>query len=222
MNPDLRDDASADCSNGLQSLSATSRTSASVSSVSVSEIAGQRLYQNALDTQKKIEDKAKERSKIHKPTLNLATRGRRSREPSPKPGTPPRYIQLYKAAKQRKEAEDVAEFEEKLDFDSVNQRDVTPTRNASCERLYSLSAQKQQEGKERRMEIMKAKTKPPLPDSHYKKITASEASKLYDRGMKHLISLEMKRMEAAFEMEEAYVSPLVPNSLGEENFASNE
>ena len=193
-----------------------SRTGSNSSRVSVSEIAGQRLYQNALDTKKKIEEKAKERSVVHKPTLTLATRGRRSREPSPTPGTP-RYIQLYDHAKSRQEAE-AAENEHKLFLESLSKsRDVTPTRNPSCERLYSLSASKQQQGKERRLEIEKAKSKPPLPESHYKKIPAAEAAKLYDRGMKHLISLEMKRMEAAFDMEETYVSPLVPKSLGEEN-----
>lgn len=191
------------------------RSGSNASRVSVSEIAGQRLYQNALDTKKKIEEKAKERSVVHKPTLKLATRGRRSRDPSPTPGTP-RYIQLYEHAKSRQEAV-AAEIEQKLFLESFNNsRDVTPTRNPSCDRLYSLSKSKQQEGKERRLEIEKSKLKPPLPDSHYKKIPAAEAAKLYDRGMKHLISLEMKRMEAAFEMEEPYVSPLVPKSLGEE------
>ena len=70
-----------------------------ISRSSRSEIAGERLYQNAKDTQKKIEEKARERLKVPKRTLNLATRGRRSREPSPTPGTPPRYLQLYESAK---------------------------------------------------------------------------------------------------------------------------
>lgn len=193
------------------------------SRVSVSEIAGQRLYENALATQKKIEEKAKERLKVHKPTLKLATRGRRSREPSPAPGNPPRYLKLYEHAKSKQEADSLSEIETELN--SLKVRDLTPTRptrNKSCERLYSLSAQKQQQGKERRKEIMKAKERPPMPDSHFKKITAAEATKLYDRGMKHLISLEMKRMEAAYEMEEIYVSPLVPKSTEKKNFAPNE
>jgi hypothetical protein len=191
--------------------SVSSRSSGSVgnaSRTSISEIAGERLYQNALDTQKKIEEKTKERLKVPKRTLNLATAGRRSREPSPQPGQPPRYLQLYESAKAKR-----AESEESKPSETTPSiRDYSPSRNGSCERLYSLSAQKQQEGKERRIEIMKSKTKPPLPDSHFKKISPEKASKLYDRGMKHLISLEMKRMEAAFDMEEEYQSPLVPKS----------
>ena len=176
-----------------------------ISRSSRSEIAGERLYQNAKDTQKKIEEKARERLKVPKRTLNLATRGRRSREPSPTPGAPPRYVQLYESAK-AKQTKEIVENQE------IKSRDVSPSTNESCERLYSLSALKQQEGKERRHEIKRAKERPPLPDSHFKKIPASEAAKLYDRGMKRIISLEMKRMQAAFDMEEEYVSPLVPKS----------
>mmetsp|Transcript_6367 Transcript_6367/g.7885 ORF Transcript_6367/g.7885 Transcript_6367/m.7885 type:complete len:224 (+) Transcript_6367:95-766(+) len=186
------------------------------SRTSVSEIAGQRLYQNALDTQKKIEEKSKERNNVPLPTLTLATRGRRSREASPVPGQPPRYVQLYEKSKTKITSE--AEKESPV---VVQTRDVSPAQKESCERLYSLSAQKQQEGKERREEILKSKSKPPLPESHFRKIPTSQATKIYDRGMKHLISLEMKRMEAAFESEENYSSPLVPKSK-EKGFTANE
>lgn len=204
----------------LSSASSGSRSSSvgNRSRVSMSEIAGERLYQNALETQKKIEMKAIERSKVPKPTLTLATRGRRSREPSPLPGQPPRYLQLYESAKVKRQNE-MKEAEER---ETADVRSSTPLRNQSCERLYMLSAQKQQEGKERRIEIMKAKEKPPLPESHYKKISPEKAAKLYERGMKHLISLEMKRMEVAFEMEQEYVSPLVPKSKEKEQFLSRE
>ena len=185
------------------------------SSVSRSEVAGQRLYENALKTQQKLEGLRLEASKVQKPVLNLATRGRRSREPSPSPDQPPRYIKLFEHAKAKKAATEVSATEEMVDI-----RDFSPSRNLGCERLYSLSTSMQQEGRERRTEIKKSKEKPPLPDSHYMKISASEAAKLYERGMKHLISLEMKRMEAAFETKGNYVSPLVPKSMAEE--VSNE
>lgn len=190
-------------------------SSSDVSRTSISEIAGQRLYQNALETQRKIEKKSQERMKVEKPTLKLATRGRRSRDPSPAEGQAPRYVQLYEKGKTRL-AEEV-ERESRV----PQLRDPSPSRNESCERLYSLSAQKQQQGRERREEIVKSKARPPLPESHFRKIPASQATKIYDRGMKHLISLEMKRMEAAFEGEENYVSPLVPKSK-EKKFTANE
>ena len=211
---------------GTKLVSSSSGTSsddydghASGTSISISEIAGQRLYQNALETQKMIEEKIKERSKIPTPTLNLATRRRSSRESSPISGIAPRYIQLYESAK-AKSYEDAEE--RALANAQYEVRDFSPSRNLGCERLYSLSSGKQQEGRERRIEIMKAKERPPLPDSHFKKIPVAEATKLYDRGMKHKISLEMKRMEAAFEMEELYVSPLIPASKKEANFHPRE
>ena len=190
--------------------------SAHGSRTSVSEIAGQRLYQKALEKREKIEEKSREKERVPKPKLNLATRGRRSRDPSPSLGHPPRYIQLYEQGKTK------IALEAERDSEEVHIREPSPSRNESCERLYSLSAQKQMEGKERRLEIMKAKSKPPLPESHFKKIPASEATKIYDRGMKHKISLEMKIMEAAFEMEEAYVSPLVPKSKEGKGYSSTE
>lgn len=180
-----------------------------------SEVAGERLYQNALETRKKIEEKIKEQSKVQKRTLNLATRGRRSREPSACPGTPPRYIQLYEYAKTKQYREEM-----EASTNSVTEvRDPSPSRNLGCERLYSLSTSKQQEGRERRTEIMKANERPPLPDSHYRKISVTDGIKIYERGMKHKINLEIKRMEAAFEMEELYVSPLIPNSVIDQQFS---
>ncbi len=199
----------------LSSGSTRSTGSGNASRTSISEIAGQRLYQNALETQRKIEEKSRERLKVEKRTLNLATRGRRSREPSPMAGQPPRYIQLYEQGKTK-----IALGAEK-ESQATQVRAPSPSRNESCERLYSLSAQKQQEGRERREEIKKSKLKPPLPESHYRKIPASQATKIYDRGMKHLISLEMKRMEAAFESEGNYASPLVPKSK-KKGFTANE
>lgn len=181
-----------------------------ISKSTISEIAGQRLYQNALDTKKKIKEKIVEAGAIPKEALNLATRGRKSREPSPMPGDRPRYIQLYENAKAKqiaKSENEVSTLDSKIDL-----RDASPSRNKRCERLYDLSSRKQTKGKERRDEIMKSKEKPPLPESHFKKIQAADAAKMYERGMKSIISLEMKRMKAAFESEEVYVSPLVPRS----------
>ena len=133
---------------GTKLVSSSSGTSsddydghASGTSISISEIAGQRLYQNALETQKMIEEKIKERSKIPTPTLNLATRRRSSRESSPISGIAPRYIQLYESAK-AKSYEDAEE--RALANAQYEVRDFSPSRNLGCERLYSLSSGKQQ------------------------------------------------------------------------------
>ena len=185
-----------------------------------SEIAGERLYQNALETRKKIQEKIQEKikkqSRVQKRTLNLATRGRHSRESSASHGTPPRYIQLYEYSKIKKNREDM----EANANGATDVIDSSPSRNLGCERLYNLSTPKQQEGRERRAEIMRANERPPLPGSHYKKISIADGTKIYDRGMKRKIDLELKRMEAAFEMEELYVSPLIPNSVVEEFYLS--
>mmetsp|Transcript_3570 Transcript_3570/g.4723 ORF Transcript_3570/g.4723 Transcript_3570/m.4723 type:complete len:204 (-) Transcript_3570:262-873(-) len=183
---------------------------ASKTSTSISEVAGQRLYLNAKETKKKIEE-AREKAKIHKPVLNLATRGRTSRESSPCRNETPRYIQLYEHAKNKQVQETVSTQEPVILNLSKN--------NEGCERLYSLSKSMQHKGRERREEIEKSKLKPPLPESHFRKIPASQATKLYDRGMKHLISLEKKRMDAAFSMSQEYVSPLVPQSKEEAEVA---
>jgi len=175
---------------------------------SVSEIAGQRLYAQALETRRKIEN-AREKRSVYEPQLDMATRGRNSREPSP--NRIPRYLQLYEHSKGRRTREP-----EEEDFVPLKSpKDVHP--NEGCNRLYALSASKQQEGKERREDIIKSKMKPPPPFSHQRKISADEGSKIYDRGMKHLISLEMKRIEAAVESETPYRSPLVRIGVDEES-----
>ena len=74
---------------------------ASSEGTSVSEIAGQRLYAQALETRRKIEE-AREKSLIYQPRLDIATRGHRSREPSP---NRPRYLQLYEHSKERRTPE---------------------------------------------------------------------------------------------------------------------
>jgi len=175
---------------------------------SVSEIAGNRLYAQALETRRKIE-KAREKRSVYEPQLDMATRGRTSRDPSP--SLIPRYLQLYEHSKGRRTPEP-----EQEDVNMLRPpKAVVP--NEGCNRLYALSASKQQEGKDRREEIIKSKMKPPPPFSHLRKISADEGSKIYDRGMKHLISLEMKRIEAAVESETPYRSPLVRVGVDEES-----
>lgn len=180
--------------------------SAASEGTSVSEIAGQRLYLQALETRKKIEDARERKTIISEPQLKMATRGRTSRDPSPSPI--PRYLQLYEHSKVKRFLEPEM---------SIGKPPKAVVPNEGCNRLYALSALKQREGKERREEIVKSKIKPPPPYANQKKISVDEAAKIYDRGMKHLISLEMKRIEAAVKSEVPYRSPLVRVGTDEEN-----
>jgi len=184
-----------------------SETASEGTSTSVSEMAGQRLYAQALETRKKIEE-AREKRSVFEPQLTMATRGRTSRDPSPSPI--PRYLQLFEHSKVKK----LPDTDPEMDVGKPPKAFVP---NEGCNRLYALSASKQQEGKERRDEIIRSKIKPPPPYANQKKISVDEAAKIYDRGMKHLISLEMKRIEAAVKSEVPYKSPLVRVGTDEES-----
>ena len=173
---------------------------------SSSEIAGQRLYLQALETQRKIEEARKEKQGYN-PKLKLATkRGDSCRDGKSVSSQTPRYIQLYEQAKNKQLITDVSPSNS-LDHKELKIRDVPA--NEGCDRLYALSKSKQEEGKHRRNEIIKLTAKAPQPSHHNMKIPADQATRMYDRGMKHLISLEMKRIEAAVKSEQPYKSPLV-------------
>ena len=61
------------------------------------------------------------------------------------------------------------------------------------------------------------KNQAPPPCANQKKISVDAAAKIYDGEMKHLISLEMKRIEAAVKSEVPYKSPLVRVGTYDEN-----
>jgi len=196
-----RDDSHLDIRDEGSNSSNCSRDGASSS-----EIAGQRLYLQALETQRKIEEARKEKED-YKPTVKLATK----RGDSCKDGKSetPRYIQLYEQAKNKQLITDVSpsSSQDCKELKIKTTRDVST--NEGCDRLYALSKSKQEEGRHRRNEITKLKAKAPQPSHHNMKIPADQATRMYDRGMKHLISLEMKRIEAAVKTEQPYKSPLV-------------
>lgn len=169
---------------------------------SPSEVAGERLYRQAKETQRKIESAREKANSRTRRQLDLPTRGRNSRDSSP--SSLPRYMKLYEHAKSRQSASPAP------DRRRIAQVPRNPTPIEGCDRLYALSLPRQEEGKRRKEEIEQSKIVPPPPD--FGTISASEGAKLYDRGMKHLISLEMKRMEAAINQEQDYESPLVPHA----------
>ena len=165
---------------------------------SVSEKAGQRLYLQALETKRKIEVARKSNAIVIRPHLEMATRGHKSTKLHER-NAAPRYLQLYESSKAKQ-----------LDSDRAGKtelpRVVAP--NKGCNRLYALSKQMQQKGKERREEIKKSKIKPPAP-SETKKIPIDQAGRMYDRGMQCLISLEIKIIEAGMRRGVIYNSKLV-------------
>ena len=196
---EAREDTPSVVTSSIDSFSSSSEVDKPVSK---SEVAGNRLYRQAKQTQRKIES-AREKATIpSNRQLDLATRGRMSRDPSP--SSRPRYMQLYEYAKSRQSASPAPEQKTR------SQVPRNPTPIEGCDRLYALSKPRQEEGRRRKEEIEQSKIAPPPPA--FGTISASEGAKIYDRGMKHLISLEMKRMEAAIDQEQPYESPLVPQT----------
>ena len=179
--------------------------------ISVSEVAGKRLYENALKTRQMIEEKRNEQEKVPKPVLIMESQKNSSRTLERSPDQTPRHVQLYEEGTAKKLAKKEAEKETVDDtetsFSSLNLGRPF-TANKRCDRLYSLSSAKQEEGKKRRDEIKKSLEKAPLPDYFFKKIPISEATNMYDKGMKQVMTLESKRMQAAFDNGETYTHPL--------------
>ena len=79
-----------------------------------------------------------------------------------------------------------------------------------CERLYALSSTKQLEGKQRREEIERARR--PRAPMETKKIPMSQAGRMYEKSMMHLIDKEMRLMNEAVEREIEFESFLIPQS----------
>ena len=166
-----------------------------------SELATDRLYQDAFTKKKKLEE-ARIKASQHKPKLVLQSKETYVDNEERDALAPPRYLQLYESEKKKNVVED----------NHKKTRVFTPARNEGCERLYALSTAKQMEGKQRREDIEKSKIPPPKPE--FKSIPLSQATRMYERSMKHLITKEMKLIDAAHEREVNYESILIPESSG--------
>jgi len=163
-----------------------------------SEIAGQRLYLQALESQRKLEE-ARRSANILKPRLKLATRrhgGSKAKSTNPSP----RYLQLYEHAKAKSIKKETVK---------KPQAPKVIAANEGMNRLYALSMSKQQEGKERREEIMRSKIKKSPKQVEPKKIPLAQATNMYERGMEYLISKEIKRIEEGMKIGEPYESKIV-------------
>jgi len=180
-------------------------SSQSTASISSSEVAGQRLYEQALDKQFRLEE-AVRASKIHIPKLDLPSKETFS-VVEDRDHSVPRYERLYKDANWKNKCQRERERE--------TPKTVSRQRNSGCERLYALTKAKQEEGKQRREEIKRSKAPPPPKD--FKKMPLSQATAMYERGMIHLIHKEMNLMDVAHEREVNYESVLIPESVQEKS-----
>lgn len=186
-------------SDNVQERMSVSSGSISSSSKSTSVAASERLYQQAQEKQNRLEDAILEANNIRPKLVLVAAKGRGLEKEN---SSVPRYLHLYENGKKKMESKAVPEKEEKLSKHYG--------KNSRCDRLYALSSLKQKEGKERREQIEKSKARPPPPV--FKKIPLSQATRMYERSMQHLISKEMKLMDVAHENSQRYESLLVPQS----------
>ena len=117
----------------------------------------------------------------------------------------PRYIKLYELGLER-QLEKLKErsFEinndrkRKPDSSGASQKNMLLGDNLRCIYLYNLSVQKQLEGRKRRQHVYKVSAeKANKVHMDFGKISAKNASRLYYEGIKQLIMLDNRRIEAA-------------------------
>eukprot|EP00555_Chaetoceros_dichaeta_P011801 CAMPEP_0198268158 /NCGR_PEP_ID=MMETSP1447-20131203/36085_1 /TAXON_ID=420782 /ORGANISM="Chaetoceros dichaeta, Strain CCMP1751" /LENGTH=186 /DNA_ID=CAMNT_0043959071 /DNA_START=38 /DNA_END=598 /DNA_ORIENTATION=+ len=154
---------------------------------------GQRLYEQGLASEKKKAE-ARMKAASFKPQLRLATRSvtNTSRDSSP------RYS-LYELAKERQNSDELM-----LETSLSNEKSVAS--NDAHKRLYNLSSDMQQRGKEKREEIEKSKA--PKPSPPRKKISPRHATNLYNRlyanGMKKQMELDRTRSKVVPDNTESF------------------
>jgi len=187
------------------------------SSLSTSERAGKRLYLQALESKRKIEEATKN-NPAFKPELvflsrsvyghtrnGYATNGTSATSSSTQTISNSEiagqrlYLQALES--QRKLVEARKQWNLDLDRKIPTQLELFTRKRKAPNfeflaqdkrylHLYSFSEKKQKEGKERREEIRKSK----LPKvTTMKKLPLSEATNMYDRGIEFLVSKELRR-----------------------------
>jgi len=198
--------------------SSTSGTCTTSSSLSTSEKAGQRLYLQALESRRKIEEARTKQNIAFRPQLVFLSRRIYgiTRDGCVDSGScaTSSYLQtistseiagqrLYLQAleSQRKLVETRKEWNLDLDRKIPTQLELFTRKRKATNfevlaqdkryfHLYSFSSKKQKEGKARREEIRKSK----LPKYiSTKKLPLSEATNMYDRGIQFLVSKKLKR-----------------------------
>ena len=155
--------------------------------------AGQRLYDQALERFKRLEAISadnKHESPSHKknPTTSNSSL---------------RYLRLYEdALKRYHRSSKTTEVERDNSHSSAAK---SHTDNYRCIRLYNQSKGRQVEGRKRRTEIQEAlKKAKELPEHRAEKISLKDADRLYYQGIKHILDLDHRRLEAAEVLEKQH------------------
>jgi len=195
--------------------STTSGTCTTSLSLSTSERAGQRLYLQALESKRKIEE-ARKNNPAFKPRLVFLSRSvyGHTKDGYTTSGTSATssstqtistseiagqrlYLQALESLRKLVETRKQWNLDRKIPTQlELFTRKRKPTnfevlaQDKRYLHLYSFSSTKQKEGKERREEIRKSK----LPKvTTMKKLPLSEATNMYDRGIQFLVSKELRR-----------------------------
>ena len=155
--------------------------------------AGLRLYEQALARYERLEALANHLDSSKVRTSNKAT------------SETPRYVKLYELGLQRQSQKvskrliDLSvERKQKQKSHSPKSSTKKPLgENKRCIRLYNLSLQQQKEGRKRRTDIKVASEKAKEIYQHPQKISPKEGDRLYYEGVKQLLELDYRRIEAA-------------------------
>jgi hypothetical protein len=128
------------------------------------------------------------------------TKSRRS-----KSAQKPRYLHLYQLSKNKPKIPAVIETRSPT-CSQESKRTILPlSENARCNRLYNLSKNQRMEGKKRRETIQKAsQSKKERSNRNEEKISLKDAERLYYKGVRHLLDLDVKRIQRAAQQEREY------------------
>ena len=158
--------------------------------------AGERLYVKALERFQRLEAIA---DSIPVPKQGL--KNRKSGQKTKSQGSP-RYLKLYEKGVRRRRSQSpyVKKIQQTKSQSPLRPSDVSTKplgENHSCLRLYNLSKEQQLEGRKRRITIQQALIKAHETPKSTKKISLKDAERLYYEGIKHLLELDSRRIEAA-------------------------
>ncbi len=166
--------------------------------------AGLRLYQQAIARQKRLQALANPSHHMRKNrnTDNIIDGDSISSDS-------PRYQMLYELGVKRQNEKAHKRFVEINNLAQKNVQSVTaPPRikaplgeNERCVRLYNLSHQQQLEGKKRRRDIEVALEKANELCEHLDKISVKDGERLYYEGVRYLLELDRRRIEAAIHLQ---------------------
>lgn len=177
----------------------SSSSSSSSSSYHSSIVAGNRLFNQAMERFERLDAIKRKGQEVPQVNLTLHTTRRNTKCSSrSRSSVKPRYLHLYEQSKVKSRRQ--GSIESPVSSTSSDRStNSNSSDNSSFDRLYNLSYSQQLEGKKRREEIAKAsRAREEIPCLYMNgKISPKEAEKLYYRGIRHLIDLDIRRIESA-------------------------